>query len=189
MQMPVKKWFTFIEETVAPAGEAPQRKVAIVAVVANPYAGRQVEDLQPMIDASVELGRLMAQRGVQAMAPFKIMGLGKGGVAGMAGEQEHVNALLTTAFAVPIREAIGGGKAWISSMTKRGGPGTSIDIPFNHKDALYVRSFYDGISLTLHDCPQPDEIALIAGFVNRGRIGARVGGLKPEDVNGIDGLV
>lgn len=102
MQMPVKKWFTFIEETAAPAGEAPQRKVAIVAVVANPYAGRQVEDLQPMIDASVELGRLMAERGVQAMAPFKIMGLGKGGVAGMAGEQEHVNALLTTAFAVPI---------------------------------------------------------------------------------------
>ena len=54
MQMPVKKWFTFIEETAAPAGEAPQRKVAIVAVVANPCAGRQVEDLQPMIDASVD---------------------------------------------------------------------------------------------------------------------------------------
>ena len=68
MQMPVKKWFTFIEETVAPAGEAPQRKVAIVAVVANPYAGRQVEDLQPMIDASVELGRLMAERGIAARA-------------------------------------------------------------------------------------------------------------------------
>jgi hypothetical protein len=187
--MPVKRWFTFVEETPGPAGEAPLRKVAVVAVVANPYAGRHVEDLKPMIDASVELGTLMAGRGVQAMAPHPILALGKGGIAGLAGEQEHVNALLTTAFAVPIRAAIGGGKAWISSMTKRGGPGTTIDIPFNHKDALYVRSFYDGITLTLHDAPLPDEIALIAGFANRGRIGARVGGLRPEDVKGVDGLV
>ena len=59
MQMPVKKWLTFVEETAAPAGEEPLRKVAIVAVVANPYAGRQVEDLKPMIDASVELGPIV----------------------------------------------------------------------------------------------------------------------------------
>ncbi len=188
MQMPVKRWFTFVEETVAPAGEPPLRKIAIVAVVANPYAGRYVEDLKPMTEASVELGRLMVERAVHAMAPYKILGLGKGGIAGMAGEQEHVNALLTTAFAEPVRAAIGGGKAWISSMTKRGGPGTTIDIPFNHKDALYVRSFYDGITLTLPDAPLPDEIALIAGFSNRGRVGARVGGLKPEAVKGLDGL-
>lgn len=189
MQMPVKRWFTIVEETIALAGEPPLRKVAVVAVVANPFAGRHVEDLKPMIEASVELGRLMVERAVQAMAPYKILGLGKGGIAGMAGEQEHVNALLTTAFAEPVRAAIGGGKAWISSMTKRGGPGTMIDIPFNHKDALYVRSFYDGITLTLPDTPLPDEIALIAGFSNRGRVGARVGGLKPENVKGLDGLV
>lgn len=189
MQMPVKRWFTFVEETVAPAGGELLRKVAVVAVVANPYAGRYVEDLKPLIDASVELGRLMAERGLQAMGSYKVKSLGKGGIAGMAGEQEHVNALLTTAFAEPMRAALGGGKAWISSMTKRGGPGTTIDIPFNHKDALYVRSFYDGITLTLHDAPLADEIALIAGFANRGRIGARVGGLRPEDVKGENGLV
>jgi hypothetical protein len=189
MQMPVKRWFTFVEETAAPAGEQPLRKAAVVAVVANPYAGRYVEDLKPMMAASVELGRLMAERGLQAMGPYKAMSFGKGGIVGTAGEQEHVNALLTTAFAEPMRAAMGGGKAWISSMTKRGAPGTSIDIPFNHKDALYVRSFYDGISLTLHDAPQADEIALIMGFANRGRIGARVGGLRPEDVKGENGLV
>ena len=66
MQMPVKRWFTFVEETVAPAGGELLRKVAVVAVVANPYAGRYVEDLKPLIDASVELGRLMAERGLQA---------------------------------------------------------------------------------------------------------------------------
>jgi hypothetical protein len=73
-------------------------------------------------------------------------------------------------------------------MTKRAGPGAQIDIPMNHKDALYVRSFYDGMTLTLHDAPLADEIALILCMVNRGRIGARVGGLQPEDVKGLDGL-
>ena len=189
MNLEIRKWHTFVEQTEVPAGQDPLRKVAIVAVVANPYAGRHVEDLTPLIEASADLGRKMAERAVQAMTPYKAFGCGKGGIAGTAGEQEHVNALLTTAFAVPLREALGGGKAWISSMTKRGPPGTSIDIPFNHKDALYVRSFYDGITLTLHDAPAADEIALIVGLSNRGRVGARVGGLKPEDVKGENGLV
>lgn len=189
MKLDIRKWLTFVDQTEAAPGQYPLRKVAVVAVIANPCAGKYVEDLKPMIDASVEIGRQMAERAVEAMAPFKALGLGKGGIAGTAGEQEHVNALLTTAFAEPLRAAIGGGKAWISSMTKRGAPGTSIDIPFNHKDALYVRSFYDGISLTLHDAPAADEIALIVGLSNRGRINARVGGLKPEDVKGENGLV
>ncbi len=189
MQLPVKRWFTFVDETEDPSGNDPLRKVAVVAVVANPCAGRYVEDLKPMIEASGELGRRIAERAVQAMGPYRALSYGKGGIVGTAGEQEHVNALLTTAFAEPLRLAMGGAKAWISSMTKRGTPGTTIDIPFNHKDALYVRSFYDGITLTLHDAPAPDEIAVIAGLANRGRIGARVGGLRPEDVKGTDGLV
>ena len=164
------------------------KKIAVVAVLANPFAGRHVEDLKPLIDASAEVGAEMAARGVSLMAPYLCAGMGQGGVAGLAGEQEHVNALLTNVFAEPVRKATGGGKAWISSMTKRAGPGTTIDIPMNHKDALYVRSFYDGMTLTLHDAPMADEIALILCMANRGRIGARVGGLKPEDVKGQDGL-
>lgn len=189
MKLQIRKWFTFVDQTEVPAGEYPLRKVAVVAVIANPCAGRYVEDLKPLIDASADLGRAMAERAADAMGPFKGLGVGKGGIAGTAGEQEHVNALLTTEFAIPLREVLGGGKAWISSMTKRGPPGTTIDIPFNHKDALYVRSFYDGMTLTLHDAPAADEIALIVCLANRGRIGARVGGLRPEDVKGVDGLV
>ena len=189
MKLQVKRWLTFVDETEAPAGEAPLRKIAVVAIIANPYAGRYVQDLKPMIEASADLGKAVAERAGHAMHPFKGISYGKGGIVGMAGEQEHVNALLTTAFAEPLRAVLGGAKAWISSMTKRGAPGCSIDIPFNHKDALYVRSFYDGITLTLHDAPASDEIAIIAGLANRGRIGARVGGLRPEDVEGSDGLV
>jgi hypothetical protein len=37
--------------------------------------------------------------------------------------------------------------------------------------------------------PLPDEISVIFCIANRGRIGARVGGLKFEDMTGEDGLL
>jgi hypothetical protein len=97
--------------------------------------------------------------------------------------------MLTTVFGNVMREAAGGGKAWISSMTKRAGPGAAIDIPLAHKDALYVRSHYDGMTLMLADAPQPNEIAIIAVYATRGRPNHRVGGLSASDIKGQDGLV
>ena len=52
MQIEIRRWLEFVEETPAPRGEPPLRKVAAVAVLANPFAGRYVEDLKPLIDAS-----------------------------------------------------------------------------------------------------------------------------------------
>ena len=69
------------------------------------------------------------------------------------GEYEHGNALLTSRFADPISEAIGGGKAWVPSTGKRGAPGVAIDIPLAHKDALYVRSHYDTVTASFGDAP------------------------------------
>ena len=73
-------------------------------------------------------------------------------------------------------------------MTKRAGPGVTFDIPLAHKDALYVRSHYDGISIMLPDAPLPNEIAIICAFANRGRPNHRVGGLAAGDIKGVDGL-
>lgn len=192
MQLKTRRIFTFVEHKVSEAGRAseiPLRKIAVVAVVENPYAGQYVEDLQPLIDASVALGSELSKLAVQALAPYKAQSYGKAGIVGMAGEQEHANALLTTAFAKPLREAVGGGKAWISSFTKRAAPGATIDIPLACKDGLYVRSHYDGMTITLHDAPQPDEVAIILCLANRGRLNARVGGVKFEEVKGQDGLI
>jgi hypothetical protein len=156
--------------------------------VENPYAGRFVKDLDPMIKASAALGRELVGMAVAALAPYATQGIGKGALVGLAGEQEHANALLTNYFAEPLRELLGG-KAWISSMTKVGGPGTAIDIPMNSKDALYVRSHYDGMTLTMPDAPMADEIALILCLANRGRLDARVGGLSYGQMKGDNGLV
>ena len=192
MQLKIRRFYTFVEHKLSEAGkesDMPLLKVAAVAVVENPCAGRYVEDLAPMIAASKQLGQELSRQVTQALAPYQAQSYGKAGIVGINGEQEHANALLTTVFAEPVRDALGGGKAWISSFTKRGGPGTAIDVPLACKDALYVRSHYDGMTITLHDAPLPDEIAVIVCVANRGRLTARVGGLKFEDRKGQDGLV
>ena len=185
MHLRVRRTFVISEERREENGcvpNLPLHRVAAVAVIENPYAGRHVEDLQPMIDASVTLGRELAQIAVSAFGPREVQSYGKGGLVGLAGEQEHANALLTTAFANPFREAIGGADAWISSYTKKGGPGTPIDIPMNHIHDVYVRSHYDGMSIALSDAPMPDEVAVIFCLADRGRLNARVGGLTHEQV-------
>jgi len=185
VQINIRRSYVIIDQRQEEAGRPaaqPLRRLAAVAVVGNPYAGRFVEDLTPMIEASVALGAAMAKLALASFGPHEVQSYGKGGVVGVNGEQEHANALLTTVFANPIRDAIGGGDAWISSFTKIGGPGTLIDVPMNHKDDVYVRSHYDGMSLMLPDAPMPDEIALIFCIANRGRLNARVGGLTHEEV-------
>ncbi|MDO9561843.1 MAG: amino acid synthesis family protein [Bradyrhizobium sp.] len=169
--------------------EQPLRRVAAVAIVANPYAGRYVEDLSEAIAASVAIGEVLARLAVEAMGSFKVESYGKGGVVGLGGELEHANAMLTTVFATPLRAAVGGAEAWIPSFTKLAAPGCLIDVPLAHKDALYVRSHYDGVSVTLPpDAPAADEVALIVCLANRGRLNARVGGLAANAIVGKDGL-
>jgi hypothetical protein len=190
-KMDIKRVLSFVEEVRSEAGrraDPPLRKVAVVAIVQNPFAGRYVEDLSPLTQASEAIAREISALAVGLLAPGKPVSYGKAAVVGLAGEQEHGNAMLTTVFGNVLREAAGGGKAWISSFTKRAAPGATIDIPFAHKDALYVRSHYDGISITLHDAPLPDEIALICAYATGGRPNARVGGLSAGEIKGLDGL-
>jgi Amino acid synthesis len=191
MRLQVKSFHTHVQHHVAPNGvedTRPLRKVAVLAVVKNPYAGTFRSNLSEMIDASVELGKQLAELATQAMGPYEVESYGKGGVVGTAGEQEHANALLTTVFAEPLRATLGG-KAWISSFTKVAGPGVPIDVPLAHKDALYVRSHYDGMTVMVPEAPLPDEIAVIFCVASRGRLHARVGGLKAAEIVGEDGLV
>jgi hypothetical protein len=188
----VRKIVTFAEDIFSEAGqpaEPPLRKVAVVAVIKNPFAGHYVEDLAALTQASLELGKRITALAIAAMGSLAVQSYGKAGLVGVAGEQEHAVSMLTTVFGNVMREAAGGGKAWISSMTKRVSPGATIDIPLAHKDALYVRSHYDGITLTLHDAPLPEEIVLIAAYANRGRLNHRVGGLSAHEIKGEDGLV
>ncbi len=189
--MNIKRTLSFIEGIAEEAGQRidpPLRKVAVTASIDNPFAGRFERDLKPLTDASDEIGRTSCALAISLLAPHKAQSYGKAAVIGVEGEQEHGVSMLTTVFGNVMREAAGGGKAWISSITKRAAAGATIDIPLAHKDALYVRSHYDGITITLPDAPLPNEIAIICAFANRGRANHRVGGLAASEVKGLDGL-
>lgn len=188
----VRKLWTSIEETLSEKGRhanVPLRKIAVVAVVENPHAGNKyVEDLSDLVEASREIGERISRMAAEQMKPYRVESYGKAALIGAAGEQEHGVALLTTVFGDVLRDAVGGGKAWISSITKRCAPGTVIDVPLAHKDALYVRSHYDGMTILVPDAPLPDEIAVICCLANRARLNHRVGGLEKDKIKGEDGL-
>jgi hypothetical protein len=117
-----------------------------------------------------------------------IQSYGKACLVGALGEYEHGNAFLTQVFADPVRESVGGGKAWVPSTGKVAAPGAVIDIPLAHKDALYVRSHYDTISVSFGDAPRADEVVIAFAFASRGRLRARLGGIRAEEITGADGL-
>jgi len=189
--MQIKRTLSFVEEIAMEAGQRadpPLRKVAVAAIIDNPFAGRFERDLSSLTAASEAIGEHICKIAMSLLAPHEAESYGKAGIAGVNGEQEHCVAMLTTVYGNVMRKAAGGGKAWISSLTKRAAPGATIDIPFAHKDALYVRSHYDGITITLHDAPLPNELAIICAFANRGRPNHRVGGPAAADIKGLDGL-
>lgn len=186
----IRKLHTIVDESRTEAGHhdgEPLRKVAVAAVIANPFAGEHGEDLTELIGWGTELGLLLGGEAATALrAP--VMSYGKAAIIGLSGEQEHGVALLTTAFGDALRESVGGGLAWISSATKRGAPGTLIDVPLAHKDALYVRDHYDALEVRVPDAPMPDEIVVIAAVANRGRLLARCGGISASEITARDGL-
>lgn len=190
----IRKWFSQIEEvwsgeTGAAADGEPLFKFMIGACIHNPYAGGYVEDLGAWIDGSAELGTEIGRRLKALSTGATIESYGKAILVGIDGEYEHGNALLTNPAANPVREAVGGGKAWVPSSGKRGVPGTILDIPLAYKDALYVRSHYDTMSVSFDDAPNRDEVIVCWAFATRGRLNARLGGLKASEVKGEDGLV
>lgn len=183
----VRKWVSHVEEITHDGGEpltVPLIKAAVGVVIANPYAGSRVDDLSPLTDPSAELGTELGARAAALLGGRPVESYGKGGMVGVGGEQEHLVACVTTIFGDAFRAAVGGGEAWISSVTKVAGPGASIDIPLAHKDALYVRSHYDGITFSSADVPRPDEIFVVVGVATGGRPHQRSGGLTVSQITG-----
>ncbi len=191
--MDVRKYMIIVEETVMAGGkkvDRPTRKAAALAVIRNPFAGKYVEDLDPLIAVGEELGGILGKRAVAALgiSPSAAESYGKAAIVGVDGELEHAAAILHPKLGTPLREAVGGGKAIIPSAKKMGGPGTEIDVPLHYKDAAFVRSHFDAMSVRIPDAPRADEIMVAIVVTDSGRPHARVGGLKKEDAKKEDGL-
>ncbi|MGD0723467.1 MAG: amino acid synthesis family protein [Roseiarcus sp.] len=193
MNAEIRKIVTIVEETHREIGRPiapPTRRAAAIAVIANPFAGRYVEDLGPLIEFGEELGALLTARAVEALGVpgAAVESYGKAAAVGENGELEHAAAILHPRLGAPVRKALGKGAALIPSSKKRGGPGVALDIPLGHKDAAYVRSHFDGMEVRIADAPRADEIMVAVALTDSGRPLARVGGLKTSEIKGEDGL-
>jgi hypothetical protein len=191
--MEVRKYVTIVEEILEEGGrpmDPPGKRAAAVAVIKNPFAGKYVEDLTPLIDIGDKLGGILGKMAVTALgiAPEKAESYGKAAIVGEAGEREHAAAILHPKLGTPLRNAVGGGKAIIPSAKKIGGMGTEIDVPIHYKDAAFVRTHFDAMPVRVDDAPKANEIVVVVVVTDCGRPHPRIGGLKKEEAKKEDGL-
>ena len=193
MKARIRKLATFLEETREEMGRRitpPTRRVAAVAVIENPCAGKYAEDLSELIAIGEELGELLTQRAVAALgvAETAVESYGKAAAVGENGEIEHAAAILHPKLGATVRKVLAKGAALIPSSKKRGGMGVALDVPLGHKDAAYVRSHFDAMEVRINDAPRANEIMVAIAVTDSGRPLARVGGLTKDQIKGEDGL-
>ena len=168
----------------------PTRRALAMAVIANPYAGRYSENLDELIAIGEELGALLGHKCVQALGiePGQAQSYGKAAIVGESGELEHAAAILHPKLGAPLRLAVEKGASLVPSAKKRGGMGTTIDVPLGHKDAAFVRSHFDAMEARVSDAPRAQEIVVAVVVTDSGRPLPRIGGLQVQDIQGQDGL-
>src|SRR5881275_1732505 len=114
MSAVIRKIVTVVEETRMEMGKAvspPTRRAAAIAVIENPFAGKYVEDLSPLIAIGEELGELLSKKAVAALGidGAKAQSYGKAAAVGENGR------------AGPQGVAQGGGPDSVVEKTQRPG--------------------------------------------------------------------
>lgn len=175
--MPIRKTL-FVKEIVrAEAGRPavqPVTRVAALAVLENPFAGRFEEMLEPLFDLGMQVGEELAPLAVEMLGgPAKAYG--KAAIVGVNGDLEHAAALLHPKLGKPMRAACGGGETLIPSVTKVASAGATIDVPLAHKDQVWSFDELDTMTVMVGDAPRPNEILMIMAYSDGGRPRPRVG--------------
>ena len=151
----------------------PVTRVAACAVVANPLAGKSLDDLSVLIPYGADLGEMLVKQAL-TLLPAPAISYGKAAIVGTAGDIEHAAAILHPRMGKPMREAIGGGQAIIPSNVKIGSVGAIIDVPLGHKDDVWSFDQIDTITVAVPGAPRPDEIVVICALADGGRPRPRV---------------
>lgn len=167
-----------IKETIESDGFGkacdPITRVAAVAVIQNPFAGKFVEDLSPLFDVSGQLSERLMGDAVNMLAGSPVS-YGKAAIVGVDGEMEHGGAVLHPKLGKPMRAAVGGGKALIPSNAKVAAAGVPIDLPLGHKDEAWSFDHFDTMTVMVADAPRADEIVLCMAVSDGPRPHPRVG--------------
>lgn len=175
--LPIRKIITLREQVLGEMGHPAPRPIVravALAVVLNPYAGRRVTDLSALFALGAELGERLTPDLVRLLDGPPVS-YGKGAIVGVAGEMEHGAACVHPRLGKPMRAALGGGQALIASNVKVAAAGTPLDLPLGHKDDAWSFAHFDTITVMVADAPRPDEIVVILGVADGGRVDNRCG--------------
>lgn len=155
-------------------GARPITRAIALAVIHNPFAGRHVEDLSPLFDAGAQIAeRVMPE--LVALLPHRAESYGKGAIVGVNGDLEHAAALCHPRMGKPMRAALGGGEALIPSTQRVAAAGATLDLPLGHKDNPWSFDHFETVTVGVPDAPRPDEIVVVIGIADGGRVNPRVG--------------
>lgn len=189
--MDIRKILTIEEQCLMEGGiclQSPVEKIAVMAVIRDPFAGEYVEDLQPLVDFGHELGCRLTQIAIDKFGRERVESFGKGSIVGANCELEHGAALNHVRFGNAIRSTLGYPcKTIVPSTITRGGPGAVLTVPLVHREANLVRSHFDAMTVQVPDAPAGNEIVVIAAFACGGRPLSRLGGLTKDNIVG-DGI-
>jgi hypothetical protein len=174
-----------------PVADRPVRVAAALAVVRNPFAGRYEPDLLGFQTDLRTLGTQLAGDLLAVLGGKTVEAYGKAAIVGVAGELEH-GALWHEAGGWAMRSVLEGvlerpPAAIVPSAKVVAAAGYRLVVPVHHVHAAYVRSHFSGIEIGVQDAPRPDEIVYALAMATGGRIHARAGGLRADEITGIDG--
>ena len=181
MDLKVRKFAKFVDETFIEGGKIskePVLLVSVAAVIKNPWFDRGfVENLKPEILAlAPKLGDILVPELIKEIGSGdKVLAYGKAAMVGLNGEIEHASAFIhTLRFGNKFRDAVGG-TSYLSFTNTRGPAGSKISLPMMHKTDAGLRPYYLTHEFTIHDAPNEDEIVVAIGGSPSGRTHARTG--------------
>ena len=108
--MNVRKTLQIVETINTDAHGAacdPITRVAALAVIRNPFAGKLVEDLSELFDMGGQLGEQLMDDAVRMLGNPPVS-YGKAAIVGIAGDMEHGGAMIHPKLGKPMRAAVGG---------------------------------------------------------------------------------
>ncbi len=169
-----------------PVVDVPLKMAVACAVIHNPYAGRYEPDLTPFMTELRSLGLTLAQELVDTLGHDQVEVYSKAAIVGVNGEMEH-GAVWHEAGGWAMREALGEPKAIVPSAKVVAATGYRLMAPLHYIHAAYVRSHFNSMEVGIQDAPRPNEILFALLMGTGGRVHARLGGLRKDEVSVHDG--
>jgi Amino acid synthesis len=157
------------------------RRVAAVAVIENPRAGKRGgKNLDAFIELSVAAGELLSARALGALGQ-RPTAYGKAVLVGTGGDLEQGAAMIHCRMGLSMRRAIRDGLALIPGNAKLGAPGGGIDVVLGGINDAWDYDAMDSMEIRIPGAPRWDELLLVVAFAT-GRPNARITGATPQTV-------